>query len=203
MRLIALVCPFCEVFRRICIFSRCSPCYLFFLGLTEVVSSIFFRDFSWYCFLKSFSTFTILFLDCYSGSRVEISLPKEMPPDGFEPVRSIGDLYLYLFEQNSQEAFSRFSIIQRFSRKTHRRLRSVYLFLLLTDRSLSVLGTHCPPNDFSQTLQFFSASRPSFELFLSKRFRLFSGCLPPNVFSQILQFFLSSVSWLRCCRWWE
>ena len=75
----------------------------------------------------------------------------------------------FFFLSETHERSSRgFSTIWRFSRKTHKWLRSVFVFLLLTDRSLSVLGTPCFSNDFSQTSQSFSAPRPSFELFLLK-----------------------------------
>ena len=78
-------------------FSRLWQCYLFFLGLTEIVSSIFFRDTRLILVSQGCLSPFLYFLDCYSGSRVEISLPKEIAPGGCELFCSFSDrLPLYL-----------------------------------------------------------------------------------------------------------
>ena len=69
------------------------------MGFTEIVGSIFFRDV--YSldigFFKGAFRLFFTFLDCYSGSRVEISLSKEIAPGGCKLFRSFSDrLPLYL-----------------------------------------------------------------------------------------------------------
>ena len=80
-------------------FSRLWQCYLLFLGFTEIVDSIFFRDV--YSldigFFKGAFHLFFTFLDCYSGSRVETSLSKEIAPGCCKLFRSFSDrLPLYL-----------------------------------------------------------------------------------------------------------
>ena len=125
-----------------------------------------------------------------------------MSPDGFELVRYVGEFYLYLSDRNLREAFSQFSMIWRFSRKTHRWLRSVFIFLLLTDRSF----------ERSRYTLFFKWLLANFTVLFcsSAEFRTF--LLKNSVFlaaAYLQKCFLADFAGffhlllLRCCRWEE
>ena len=95
------------------------------------------------------------------------SFPKDVPDGSNWSVASANSNFVFLIGTYEMPSRS-FSMIWRFSRKTHKRLRSVFFLPVSRIVLLSVLGAPCFSNDFSQISQFFFCSSVELRTFLLK-----------------------------------
>ena len=166
VRPIALVCPFCEVLEE----------SVFFHAFRRVTCS------SWVSLRSSAVSSSGMSLGIAS-SRVSLpslysSLTVTVGPGSKSPfLKRCLPVFFFL---NRSVVLVIFTSI--FLSKTHKNPSRGFLYFkdflakltggcvryIFSCYSWIVLGTHCPPNDFSQISQLFSASRPSVELFCAK-----------------------------------
>ena len=142
------------------------------------------------------------FFDCRSGSRVEIFLPKRCPPIVSNWSVTLADS-TSIFLIGTYEMFSRcFSTIRRFSRKTHKWLRTVF-FLPVSRIVLfeSFSGTPRFSTDFSQFSQFFCSLVELRTFLLKNSDFLVAAYLQKCFLTDSAGFF--HLLLLRCCRWKE